>query len=218
MSYDGLTGVPNHFVLVTYIYLIWWHIQIFVYISLNSCVGHKQTYKHDGGSRRFWYLSLNVLCFSAAVVVGKELLPVYFLLSPDSIRPRRLHLAAQRGKCSFISVWYGVCQLWEKLCVSREGRNGLEFIWWCFFCYCLEEFKPGLPALLWPSGLFPRRRGLLRCIFRAFEVGGACCDAAGAASTLEMGHRDFSSLCVCVFGCGQAQIIFNRVYIGCVYI
>lgn len=129
----------------------------------------------------------------------------------------RLHLAAQRGKCSFISVWYGVCQLWEKLCVSREGRNGLEFIWWCFFCYCLEEFKPGLPALLWPSGLFPRRRGLLRCIFRAFEVGGACCDAAGAASTLEMGHRDFSSLCVCVFGC-EAQIIFNRVYIGCVYI
>lgn len=47
-------------------------------------------------------------------------------------------------------------------------------------------------------------------IFRAFEVRGTWCDAARAASTLEMGHWDFSSCCVCVFGCGQAQIILTQ--------
>lgn len=48
---------------------------------------------------------------------------------------------------------------------------------------------------------------VFRFIFRAFEVRETCCDAAGAASTLEMGHMDLSSSCVCVFGHGHAQII-----------
>lgn len=38
---------------------------------------------------------------------------------------------------------------------------------------------------------------LFSFIFGALDVGGACCDAAGAASPLEMGHRDFSVICVC---------------------
>lgn len=51
---------------------------------------------------------------------------------------------------------------------------------------------------------------VFRFIFRAFEVRETCRDATRAASTLEMGHMDLSSSCVCVFGHGHAQIILTE--------
>lgn len=53
-------------------------------------------------------------------------------------------------------------------------------------------------------------RDVFRFNFRAFEVRETCRDAAGAASTLEMGHMDLSSSCVCVYGHGHARIILTE--------
>lgn len=90
----------------------------------------------------------NRVVFFCRCLRGKELLPVYFLLSPDSIRPRRLHLGRARpaplpgdggslgnvvlSPCDTESISFERNGVWaekEKMDLSLSGDVSFVTVW-----------------------------------------------------------------------------------------
>lgn len=128
----------------------------------------------------------------------KELLPVYFLVSPDSIRPRRLHLEELNwlhfletggsvgnvvlSRCDTVPAAlmsedpWGPCFMrcdlreawkhWEKMNVCvRAGKNKKCLVYLLTSFSQPGRYKPCLPSLPWPSGLFQAGNGFIWIYF-----------------------------------------------------